>query len=138
MLQEPSQIFGKKVKLLSFFKLKPLQLKLLKGLIGKLLMIPSFFFFFQAIYPIYLYPWILGYPLIYFMLTVFDWLMLILMMTGATVIELIINTPDLLKKIRSVKFERGTTRRPNEKREPSKGESSSEGKERKEEKLELF
>ena len=126
------------MKPLSFLKLKPLQLKLLKGLIGKLLMIPSFFFFFQAIYPIYLYPWILGYPLIYFMLTVFDWLMLLLMMAGATVIELALNTPDLLKKIRSIKFERGKSET-GIRREPRKeAKSSEEGKERKEEKLELF
>lgn len=88
-------------------KLSPLQKIFLKGFLSKLLMLPAFWFFFKAVYPLYAYPWI--DPVIYIMLTLFDWICLTLTLFAAASLDLMIMSLGLRQFLGSLRLRRSVT-----------------------------
>lgn len=76
----------------------------LKGFLSKLLMLPAFWFFFKVVYPLYAYPWI--DPVIYIMLTLFDWICLTLTLFAAASLDLIIMSLGLRHFLGSLRLRR--------------------------------
>lgn len=108
-------------------KLTPLQKSFLKAFITKLLILPAFWFFFKAVYPLFKWPWI--DPVIYIMLTMFDWLLLLLTLFAATVLDLIITNIGIRRFLSIIKPKRGThttasTADKSEPKEPKKKKDS--------------
>jgi len=87
-------------------KFSPLQKNFLKGFLSKLLMLPAFWFFFKAVYPLYAYPWI--DPVIYIMLTLFDWICLTLTLFAAASLDLMIMSLGLRQFLGSLRLRRDT------------------------------
>lgn len=85
-------------------RLTPLQKQFLKGFISKLLMLPAFWFFFKAVYPLYRYPLI--DPVIYIMLTMLDWLCLALTLFAAASLDLIIMSLGFKQFLAALKLRR--------------------------------
>jgi hypothetical protein len=87
-------------------RLSQLQKNFLKGFLSKVLMLPAFWFFFKAVYPLYAYPWI--DPVIYIMLTLFDWLCLTLVLFASATLDIIITSIDLKRIFAMLHFRKDT------------------------------
>ena len=67
-------------------------------------MLPAFWFFFKAVYPLYAYPWV--DPVIYIMLSLFDWICLALTLFAASSLDMIIMTLGLRQFLGAIKVRR--------------------------------
>jgi len=83
-------------------RLNPLQRKLFRGLLSKLLIFPALWYFIWAIYPLATSPYLqtVGFdPLFYLMASLFNWICFVVSLLAAVALEIFIDNPQLRKNL---------------------------------------
>lgn len=115
---------------MKILKLNTVQRAILKNLLSKILLFPAIWFFVWAIYPLATSPYLLqGFDILfYLMLSLKNWLLFLVSLLGAVVIEMLIANPELRRSLMHI--ERGA--------HPSVSSGDKSQSKKKEEKMPLY